>query len=172
MAIGMRCPTDSASWVEPGHQFEWSWLLSRWALSRRNGAATTAASRLLAIGEDHGVDRRRNVAVDELDDGFAVLSDTARLWPQTERIKAWDAALSDGREARTRRPSPSAIFSERSRVCRSTSLVRPPGSGTNRCGAMAASLLQDCRASSLYHIVCAIDTMSRVDADRDRTTLP
>jgi mannose/cellobiose epimerase-like protein (N-acyl-D-glucosamine 2-epimerase family)/mannose-1-phosphate guanylyltransferase len=78
---------DDGRWVEPGHQFEWAWLLTRWGRTRRREDALTAARNLYEIGK-RGVDRVRNVAVDVLWDDLTVRDSTARLWPQTERLKA------------------------------------------------------------------------------------
>jgi mannose-6-phosphate isomerase len=73
--------------VEPGHQFEWAWLLERWGVARSEAAARTAARRLFANGLK-GVDPRREVAVNALWDDFSVRDGDARLWPQTEHLKA------------------------------------------------------------------------------------
>ncbi|MBU3969986.1 MAG: AGE family epimerase/isomerase [Alphaproteobacteria bacterium] len=73
--------------VEPGHQFEWAWLLTRWGRLRREPWAEAAARRLYACGE-RGLDEARGVAVDELDETLATRSARARLWPQTEWLKA------------------------------------------------------------------------------------
>ncbi|MDB5462596.1 MAG: manC [Phenylobacterium sp.] len=73
--------------VEPGHQFEWAWLLERWGRSRGDAAARTAAGRLFQNGL-RGVDPVREVAVNALWDDFSVRDGSARLWPQTEHLKA------------------------------------------------------------------------------------
>lgn len=70
--------------IEPGHQFEWAWLLMR--SDAQSGDARTAALRLIEIGETMGVHNR--VAVNELLDDFTIQDPNARLWPQTERFKA------------------------------------------------------------------------------------
>jgi mannose/cellobiose epimerase-like protein (N-acyl-D-glucosamine 2-epimerase family) len=70
--------------VEPGHQFEWAWLLLRWRPN--DDTARRAALRLIEIGEQSGV--RNGVAIDALLDDFSVHDAAARLWPQTERLKA------------------------------------------------------------------------------------
>lgn len=72
--------------VEPGHQFEWAWLLSRHAGRRGDTRADAAAARLYASGL-RGIDRKRDVAVNEVTDDFVVVDPVARLWPQTERLK-------------------------------------------------------------------------------------
>ncbi|MDQ8029577.1 MAG: AGE family epimerase/isomerase, partial [Brevundimonas sp.] len=73
-------PGEDGRLVEPGHQFEWAWLLSRHALARGDDRAMAAAKRLYLHGL-RGVDPRRGVAVDELDDSLSVRSARARLWP-------------------------------------------------------------------------------------------
>ncbi len=80
-------PGEAGRLVEPGHQFEWAWLLTRWGRARGDDWAATAAGRLYEAGL-RGVDATRGVAVDELDDRLELRSGRARLWPQTERLKA------------------------------------------------------------------------------------
>jgi mannose/cellobiose epimerase-like protein (N-acyl-D-glucosamine 2-epimerase family) len=71
--------------VEPGHQFEWAWLLlrcERW----HDAPLRDTALRLISIGDQFGV--RNGVAVNALNDDFTVKDGNARCWPQTERLKA------------------------------------------------------------------------------------
>jgi mannose-6-phosphate isomerase len=80
-------PTSGASGgsIEPGHQFEWAWLLLRsepWLL----GSVRENALRLIAIGEDYGV--QDGFAINALRDDFTIRDAGARLWPQCERLKA------------------------------------------------------------------------------------
>lgn len=79
-------PGADGNSVDPGHLFQWTWLLWRWqALS---GEATAAmALRFAEIARRHGVDRDRNVAVDEIGRDFRIKRATARAWPQTERLE-------------------------------------------------------------------------------------
>lgn len=76
-----------AGLIEPGHQFEWAWLLERWGRRRGEAAATAAARRLFEVGRC-GFDAGRGVVVNALDRGFGVRDAGARLWPQTEHLKA------------------------------------------------------------------------------------
>ena len=78
-----RAPGIAGGVIEPGHQFEWAWLLLR--ADPSNSAARRAALRLIEAGE-RGV--RNGVAVNSLMDDFSVYDDNARFWPQTERLKA------------------------------------------------------------------------------------
>lgn len=74
--------------IEPGHQFEWAWLLARWSLRRGRTDGIDRARRLFEIGERHGIDPGRNAAVMALDTDFRVTDPMARLWSQTEWLKA------------------------------------------------------------------------------------
>lgn len=74
-------------WVEPGHQFEWAWLLDRWAEARGRAEGGEVARRLYRAGLA-AVDPERGVAVNVVLDDGAVHDADARLWPQTEWIKA------------------------------------------------------------------------------------
>jgi mannose-6-phosphate isomerase len=83
-------PIDNPSLqrVEPGHQFEWAWLLLRWSIHSGDMQSRTLALQLIRLAETHGVDRTRHVAINALAPNGNVRDANARLWPQTERLKA------------------------------------------------------------------------------------
>ena len=78
---------DDGRIAEPGHQFEWSWLLHRW---RRLGGADARelAERLRLHGELYGVDAETGVAFDEVYVEGLPRTRSCRFWPHTERMKA------------------------------------------------------------------------------------
>jgi len=78
--------------VEPGHQFEWAWLLLRWYSIAGEARAAKFATRLIDTAESRGVDPSRDVAVNSVWLDGKVRDRRARLWPQTERLKAACAA--------------------------------------------------------------------------------
>lgn len=138
--------------VEPGHQFEWSWLLSRHALTRGDDRAMAAAKRLYRQGL-RGIDAARGVAVDAMDDTLAVHAPGARLWPQTEWLRAAlaMAELSDGGERDLR-------LGEADRAVRGLALyLRPNGTWHDRLEPSGAFVPEPAPASSLYHITGAVD---------------
>jgi mannose-6-phosphate isomerase len=74
--------------VEPGHQFEWAWLLLRWSAHSGDTSSRALALQLIRLAEKHGVDRARHVAINALAPDGKARDANARLWPQTERLKA------------------------------------------------------------------------------------
>ena len=80
-------PGDKGTVVEPGHQFEWAWLLARWARVTGEDAPRERAARLFDCGLK-GVDPVRGVAVDTMNERLEPVTERARLWPQTEWLKA------------------------------------------------------------------------------------
>lgn len=81
-------PGDDADVVEPGHQYEWAWLLLRWSQRVSDPRAFQLALELIDRAEAQGVDPKRDVAMNTLFGDGSVRDARARLWPQTERIKA------------------------------------------------------------------------------------
>jgi mannose-6-phosphate isomerase len=73
--------------VEPGHQFEWSWLLHAHAAAR-GVAPPAAAGALIDRAQATGVDPERGGIWDRISRGGAVLAQTKRIWPVCEAVKA------------------------------------------------------------------------------------
>jgi mannose-1-phosphate guanylyltransferase/mannose-6-phosphate isomerase len=132
--------------VEPGHQFEWAWLLERWGRSRGREDAKAAARRLFAAGSK-GVDAARDVAVNALSDELAMRDAQARLWPQTEHLKA---ALILG--------EPAAALTAANGLVR---YLETPVNGLwrDRMRPDGGFVEEPAPASSFYHIVCALQAL-------------
>ena len=134
--------------VEPGHQFEWAWLLSRWCRGAP-GAAFAKAERLVEIGETYGV--HHGVAVMALLEDFTVIDGSARLWGQTERLKASLYLAKRGHQPRHWPAAASAVAS----LWKFLS-VPTPGLWHDRLTADGQFVASRVPASTLYHIVSAI----------------
>jgi mannose/cellobiose epimerase-like protein (N-acyl-D-glucosamine 2-epimerase family) len=139
--------------LEPGHHFEWAWLLLRCERWHPLPLRATAL-RLIAIGEQFGV--HQGVAVNALYDDFRVKDGNARFWPQTERLKASLLAATLTGETRYRSMAEAAAMSWISYL--STSVpglwldLRLPG------GEFVDS---PAPASTFYHLVGAIAALDQ-----------
>lgn len=86
----------AGSLCEPGHHFEWTWLLlHHWRLTG-DGDARDLADRLYAFAIRHGLDDGALgpvAAFDGVDRAGNLVASTKLLWPQTEAIKAFLARI-------------------------------------------------------------------------------
>lgn len=85
---------DAGRLREPGHQFEWVWLLHHHHRLTGWDKARSLADGLYSFGLVHGLDRARGLpalVLDGVDPEGAVVASTKLLWPQTEFIKALGA---------------------------------------------------------------------------------
>jgi mannose-1-phosphate guanylyltransferase / mannose-6-phosphate isomerase len=136
--------------VEPGHQFEWAWLLTRWGRLRGDPSAMEAARQLFACGEC-GLDAGRGVAIDELDDALRARSRRARLWPQTEWLKA-ALILAEEAEGEERK----RLIDSAASALRGLNLyLTPAGLWHDKLDGDGVFDSDPAPASSLYHIVAA-----------------
>jgi mannose-6-phosphate isomerase len=143
--------------VEPGHQFEWAWLLMRWSKISGDPRATAAAMRLIEIAETYGVDRTRGVAFNSMLDDFSAHDRRARLWPQTERMKAHCLAAEVTGQ--------SAHWDLAAEATKGLMLyLQTPISGLwwDVLTEQGSFIEEPAPASSFYHIVCAIKEMDRI----------
>ena len=84
-------PTADGALREPGHQFEWVWLLHEYARAAHDPSIIPYTERLFKFGASFGVEHGGTVpgAVFEgVDARGTLVADTKLLWPQTEYIKA------------------------------------------------------------------------------------
>ena len=142
---GAMMETFSSDWgrrpsrVEPGHCYEWAFLLD--ALRRTTGRDTLSwCRRLVEWSERHGLDG--GLAVDSFDE----TPETFRLWPQLERIRAlsWLPRLG----------SPVELGIER---VMALYLSAGPRSGwVDQLGADGQPLSKTMPASMLYHFMTAL----------------
>ena len=140
--------------IEPGHQFEWAWLLLRWSALAQRPDAAAAARRMILIAEGHGVDPARGVAMNQLLDNMSVHDAQARLWPQTERIKAH--LLGGSAEGVAAGIDGLLKYFD----------VPTPGLWRDRLNADGSWVEEPSPASSFYHIVCALLYLDRAANER------
>jgi mannose/cellobiose epimerase-like protein (N-acyl-D-glucosamine 2-epimerase family) len=84
-------PGDAGQLREPGHQFEWVWLLSAFSRVARDPGIVPFAERLFAFGSRYGIERDeglKGAVFDGVDTQGTLIAGTKLLWPQTEYLKA------------------------------------------------------------------------------------
>lgn len=141
--------------VEPGHLFEWSWLLTRWGLAECDDRALIAGHRMFELAETRGVCPVVGLAVNELDGALRLRDGRFRLWPQTERLKAKVARYRLARGA-TEKAAALGAVAEALRMMRRYFDHPVEGGWWEHFGPDGETHNEPARASSLYHIVCAI----------------
>ena len=82
----------SSNRVEPGHLFEWAWLLGEYErLVSPSGedmtGLTETAERLFRSGLSCGIDQKTGFALDAMTEDGVVFERTTRIWPQTELLR-------------------------------------------------------------------------------------
>ena len=85
-------PGSPGALREPGHQFEWVWLLFEFYRHTRDESVIPYAEGLFAFGSAFGLDQD-GMVFDGVDAAGKVVADTKLLWPQTEFIKACAARV-------------------------------------------------------------------------------
>jgi mannose/cellobiose epimerase-like protein (N-acyl-D-glucosamine 2-epimerase family) len=148
------CAGDAGDHVEPGHHYEWVWLLSEY--EKISGVSLLPQKRALYhFAENHGVDRTTGAILDVVGRDGRVLSASRRLWPQTEAIKAHLTMLTESQNAPLRLQQ-----------CLENILVRhfndcPAGTWREHFDLSGQPLVDKIPSSSFYHVFMAFGELSR-----------
>jgi mannose-6-phosphate isomerase len=145
--------------VEPGHHYEWIWLLHRYeTAAARMGVAMdpalkSAADSLFEFAERYGVSLSSGLVVNRLCSDGTVSDGGFRLWPQTERLKA------------VARRRPDRVPAAHDALKRHFAGVRP-GLWIERMDARGQAIAEPAPATSLYHLTAAFtdDTVLELSA--------
>lgn len=147
---------DDTQAVEPGHQFEWSWLLRRWRELTGDASADPIAARLLYLGEQSGVDPTTGAVYDALARDRTPRARTSRLWTHTERIKANALALTMTGDQSAAQAA-CAAFDVMMRYCGTA----VPGLWRDRMTERGDFIEEPAPASTFYHIIMALAELIR-----------
>jgi len=82
--------------VEPGHHYEWVWLLHRYRAQGGTLPVAAAGEALFGTALRHGTDSAHGGIHDQIDRDGHPLATTRRIWPVTEAIKAHVARIEAG----------------------------------------------------------------------------
>ena len=136
--------------VEPGHCFEWAWLfetLAQWDAPE----ATRISDGMARFARRHGLDHERGVAINEVLIDGSIRNPAARLWPQTERLKA---ALARYRRTGDDRERAEAGAAYAGLVQYFDTPAR--GAWRDKLKADGTWVEEPAPGSSMYHITCAL----------------
>ncbi|MGE0408941.1 MAG: AGE family epimerase/isomerase [Amphiplicatus sp.] len=156
-----RVAGDKGRVCEPGHQFEWAWILDN--CGRLLGLEFPEEIRALTgFGEKRGIDPKSRAVYMAVRDDGAALDKSSRVWANTERLKAAVALYE--REG----DDPSRIFEESAGLLLDRYFT-PTKSHPIPTGAWIDAFDGDGRpvsatipASTLYHVLLAFAEMLRV----------
>jgi mannose-6-phosphate isomerase len=141
--------------TEPGHHYEWIWLLRKFAAA--SGAdVETYCSALYDHADRHGWDANEFV-VDEIDSGGVMLKSSRRSWPHAECLRA---NIVEGERGRPDCDERAARALAR---ITDTFVGRPTAGGfIDHVDGTGAALVAMMPASTLYHLFGALAEAARV----------
>lgn len=164
-------PGEAGTLVEPGHHYEWVWLLQQYA-ARSGEDFTAEQDALFRFAEVHGRNPRTGFVVNALSQDGAVRDAASRLWMQTEELKA-HLALGE----RDGHVGAGPLFVDRIERVVSTLLdhycdpcgggaapLIPPGGWIDVFDAEGRPAVSVMPTSSLYHIYVAFAELERMAA--------
>jgi mannose-1-phosphate guanylyltransferase/mannose-6-phosphate isomerase len=142
---------EKGYWTEPGHHFEWAWLLVEYSKAANAPDLIKFARKLYASAIANGLNRATGLAYDAVSRDGIPLVRTSRSWPQTEVIKA--AIALDGTGGPDMKPE---IESRVGRLFRWHIDPAPQGMWIDLIDERGRTKAQDVPASIFYHLVCAL----------------
>ncbi len=151
-----RAPGDAGRMVEPGHQFEWAWILNSYR-KLLGGEASVEIRAAAGFAEGHGVDQASGVTFNQIRNDGAPIDKGSRTWPNAERIKAAIALYElDGVD-------PAGAIGSSAGVLLDRHLAHAPrGTWIDAFDARGKSGVDAIPASTLYHVVLAFAEVLRV----------
>jgi mannose/cellobiose epimerase-like protein (N-acyl-D-glucosamine 2-epimerase family) len=148
----MRVAGVTGDIVEPGHHYEWVWLL-RWFERESDRAVTPYADALYRHADAHGYDGDGLIMDELLRDGRPYRR-SRRIWPVTEAIKGNLAEAAAGRSATMEK-----VVALADRLHDRFLAKAAPGGWMDRLderGQLATDVMP---ASTFYHLLCMLDEL-------------
>lgn len=142
--------------VEPGHLFEWVWLLGEY---RRLGGTVPEAvtDKLLFFGLEHGLDAETGLIVDAVTEDGSVMIPSYRAWPHAEGVKALVTAAQAGQ------PDAAKMADHLLASLISFAPESYEGGWLDRFDVDGTPLVDHMPASTLYHVMGALFEAEKLD---------
>ena len=154
-------PSTSGRLVEPGHHFEWVWLLHRYAeLTGATDDISDLVDLLYRFAVNHGIDPKSGGIMNQIDCEGLGIDANRRVWPQTEALKAHAARgnFADDPEASGRLHSVLTVLMRDHLAVGGGA----PGTWLEHIGVDATGIIDVMPASTLYHLVLADAEIGRL----------
>ncbi|MAY61720.1 MAG: phosphoheptose isomerase [Rhizobiales bacterium] len=143
--------TDRVAEIEPGHHYEWIWLLLRYAEVSGDTQVRDYCRKLYATSHAFGHARGTDAVCDRMAPDGSNMSGTSRLWPQTEALKAGLRARLDGL------PGDETLFIRMLDVIFNRYLVSPvEGGWFDQLDARGRVISANMPTSTFYHVFCGL----------------
>ena len=137
--------------VEPGHHYEWVWLLLRQARFAGKPELKEYCRKLYATSHAFGHARGTDAVCDSMAPDGSEMIGTARLWCQTEALKAGLLARAEGL------PGDETLFIRMLDVIFNRYLTTPaPGGWYDQIDANGRVISKNMPTSTFYHVFCAL----------------
>jgi N-acylglucosamine 2-epimerase/mannose-6-phosphate isomerase len=151
-----RAAGETGRRVEPGHHFEWAWILKD-KQRLLGGDMTAHIEALVGFAERHGISPE-GFTMDALRDDGAIVEGGSRTWPNTERIKGHLALFErTGRDPRTPVLQATRLLLDR------YFNVPVRGGWMDRFDAAGAGVAKDMPTSTFYHVFLAFAELLRLE---------
>ncbi|MGE0742023.1 MAG: AGE family epimerase/isomerase [Hyphomonadaceae bacterium] len=152
-----RTGGENGRTLEPGHHFEWAWILAQHQ-RLAGGDVSGEARALVAFAERTGVDASSHAVYDAVRDDGAPLRKSSRAWTNTERIKGW-LALSELTGEDARAPVTQSLRLLFDRYCAG----QTPGLWVDQFDGEGRPLSSAVPASIVYHLLLAFYETLRLE---------
>ncbi len=148
-------PGEAGDHVEPGHQFEWTWLLDQY--ERLTGVdMTSEMGALYRAACVYGSDPETSLVWDRTTRDGRVVQRSLRLWPQTEALKAHAVMVRRGAA------DPAVIAKVVRNLGERFFSACPPGAWTDQLDAAGDPAVDKIPTSSFYHVFMAYAELNRL----------
>ena len=154
----VRDPAPRAALVEPGHHYEWVWLLHSYTGTHRPSSdVESAMRRLFEFAARFGQGAASGLVLDAVRADGSPAQGGHRLWPQAERLKAW-LAMAERYGADCRRPVTQGV----EHIFDHFLDVQPAGTWIDQRTPTLAPRGDKIPSSSFYHLVLAFAEVLRL----------
>ncbi len=142
--------------LEPGHHFEWAWILAQYQRLRGGDFGAHAAA-LVAWGERFGL-APDGAVFDAVDERGASIRASSRAWTNTERIKGWLGLYElTGRDPRAPVAQSLRLLFDRYFA------GSAPGAWVDQFDAEGKPMTEAVPASIVYHLLLAFSEVLRLE---------